>query len=302
MTLADLITVQQCWNLAVGDEVVPHCRVQTLLGGGRSFEAYLAFDERLLTPVVVKVVRPHLVDDPSTIHSLRREVELVGRLSHPIIVRGLHATTSGDRPYLALERLVGPRLSTLLRKHGSLPLDQLLPLGMELCSALHYLRGSDVVHLDVKPSNIIMGQSPRLIDLSIARSVEAAAGLDHAVGTDRYMAPEQCDPPRSGRPGPASDMWGLGATLFEAIAGHRAFPDGSTESDASDQDRWPQLIDQPLDLPRGTPSALAAVVLAALSSDPRHRPEPVEMFDILESMVPDLPRPTLGMFRPGGSH
>ena len=54
---------------------------------------------------------------------------------------------------------------------------------MELCSALDYLRGSDVVHLDVKPSNIIMGQSPRLIDLSIARSVEAAAGLDHAVGT-----------------------------------------------------------------------------------------------------------------------
>ena len=116
------------------------------------------------------------------------------------------------------------------------------------------------------------------------------------------MAPEQCDPPRSGRTRAGLEQWGLGATLFEAIAGHRAFPDGSKESDASIRTVGAQLIDEPLDLPRGTPSALAAVVLAALSSDPRHRPEPVEMFDILESMVPDLPRPTLGMFRPGGSH
>ena len=301
MTLADPIAGQHSWDLAVGDEVVPHCQVQSLLGGGRSYEAYLAFDERLLTPVVVKVVRPHLVDDPSTLNGLRREVDLIGRLSHPVVVRGFHAATNGDRPYVALERLLGPRLSTLLRKHGALPLDQLLPLGMELCSALHYLHGSDVVHLDVKPSNIIMGQAPRLIDLSIARSAEAAARLDHVVGTDRYMAPEQCDPPRTGNPGPASDMWGLGATMFEAIAGLRAFPDGSTRSDSADADRWPQLMHGPRDLPRGTPAPLAAVVLAALSSDPRLRPEPVEMFDVLESMVAMLPRPTLGLFRPGGN-
>ncbi len=301
MTPADLITVQQSWDLAVGDEVVPHCQVQSLLGGGRSYEAYLAFDERLMTPVVVKVVRPHLVDDPSTIHGLCREVELVGRLNHPVVVRGFHASTSGERPYLALERLVGPRLSTLLRKQGALPLDQLLPLGLELCSALHYLRGSDVVHLDVKPSNIIMGQVPRLIDLSIARSAEAAARLDHVVGTDRYMAPEQCDPPRTGNPGPASDMWGLGATMFEAIAGFRAFPDGSCDPDAPNEDRWPQLIHGPTVLPRGIPAALAEVVMAALAQHPDRRPDPAEMFDVLESMVGDLPRPTLGLFRPGGN-
>ena len=301
MTPADLSTVEQSWDLAVGDDVVPHSHMQSLLGGGRSYEAYLAFDERLMTPVVVKVVRPHLVDDTPTINGLRREVELVGRLNHPVIVRGLHATTNGDRPYLALERLAGPRLSTLLRKHGALPLDQLLPLGMELSSALHYLRGSDVVHLDVKPSNIIMGQVPRLIDFSIARPVNEAALLDHIIGTDRYMAPEQCDPPRHGTPGPDSDMWGLGATMFEAIAGHRAFTDGSTRPDAPAEDRWPQLTHQPTSLPRGTPATLTEAVLAALSRNPGQRPKPAEMFDILESMVALLPRPTLGLFRPSGN-
>jgi serine/threonine protein kinase len=287
------------WDLAEGDLVVPLCQVQSLLGGGRSYEAYLAFEDRLMTPVVVKVVRPHLVDDPATLNGLRREVEMLGRLNHPVIVRGFHADTGGDRPHVVLERLMGPRLSTLLRKHGRLPLDQLLPLGMELCSALHYLRMSDVVHLDVKPSNIIMGPVPRLIDLSIARSVADAAALDHVVGTDRYLAPEQCDPPATGVPSPASDIWGLGATLFESIAGYRAFPDGTKDGSAPIGERWPQLVHLPADLPRDVPAPLADAILASLSMRPEDRPAPAELFDVLESMLARLPRPKLGLFRPG---
>ena len=299
MTLAEPMAPADAWGLAVGDEVVPHCTVQSLLGGGRSYEAYLAFDDRLLTPVVVKIVRPHLVDDPGTLGGLRREVDLIGRLNHPVIVRGFRAQTDGDRPHIVLERLMGPRLSTLLRKYGRLPLDQLLPLGMELASAVHYLGGAGTVHLDIKPSNIIMGTVPRLIDLSIARSVEAAAALDHVVGTDRYLAPEQCDPPRTGRPGPASDVWGLGATLFEAVAGFRAFPDGTGDPSAPAEDRWPQLAQPAAPLPRDVPAPLADLLLRALSPDPADRPLPVAMFDELEALVARLPRPTLGLFRPG---
>jgi serine/threonine protein kinase len=299
MTLADPIAPADAWGLAVGDEVVPHCTVQSLLGGGRSFEAYLAFDERLLTPVVVKIVRPHLVDDPATLRGLRREVDLVGRLNHPVIVRGFRAEAEGERPHIVLERLMGPRLSTLLRKYGRLPLDQALPLGMELASAVHYLGVTGTVHLDIKPSNIIMGTVPRLIDLSIARSVEEARALDHVVGTDRYLAPEQCDPPRTGFPCPASDVWGLGATLFEAVAGYRAFPDGVADPGAPAEDRWPQLTDSPVPLPRDVPAPLADLILRALSPDTEARPLPAEMFDVLEELVGRLPRPTLGLFRPG---
>jgi serine/threonine-protein kinase len=116
-----------------------------------------------------------------------------------------------------MESLDGPRLSTLIRKFGPLPMEQLLPLGLEMCAGLHYLRHSGVVHLDVKPSNIIMGAPPRLIDPSIARDIDQAQALEHTVGTDAYLAPEQCEPPRFGKPGAPADMWGLGATMFQSL-------------------------------------------------------------------------------------
>jgi eukaryotic-like serine/threonine-protein kinase len=285
------------WKLAAGDEVVAGCSVIELLGGGRAYEAYRALDDRLFAPVVVKIVRPHLVDDPATLRGLRREVDMAGRLNHPVIVRGFHAVTDGSRPYIALESLDGPRLSTLLRKFGPLPMEQLLPLGLEMCSALHYLRRCGVVHLDIKPSNIIMGAPPRLIDLSIARSVERAAELDHVVGTDAYLAPEQCDPPRSGQPAPPADIWGLGVTMFEALAGYRPFADGTPHVGPL-ENRWPQLAGDVTQLPKRVADIVAKPILACLDPDPTSRPTPMELAGMLEPLVVALPRPRLGGFRP----
>ena len=100
-----------------------------LLGGGSSYEAYLAFDDLRYSPVVVKIVRPDQVDDPHTLRGLEREVDTLGRINHPAIVRGFHAVLVGTRPLVVLENLDGPRLSSLIRRHGALPLQQLLPLG-----------------------------------------------------------------------------------------------------------------------------------------------------------------------------
>ena len=172
------------WNLAQGDPSALRLTAVELLGGGSAYEAYLAFDRLLFAPVVVKVVRPDQVDDPATLAGLERETDMVGGLAHPAIVRGFHAVLDGERPHLVLENLDGPRLSSLVRRHGPMPPQQLLPLGLELASALHYLRERDVVHLDVKPSNIIMGAPPRLIDLSIARPSAEAAALTVPIGTD----------------------------------------------------------------------------------------------------------------------
>ncbi len=218
------------WSFAEGDRISDRLTAVSLLGGGSAYEAYLAFDRHLFAPVVVKVVRPDQVDDPSTLAGLERETDMVGGLAHPAIVRGFHAVLGGERPHLVLESLDGPRLSSLVRRHGPLPQQQLLPLGLELASALHYLRERDIVHLDVKPSNIIMGAPPRLIDLSVARPSAEAAALTSPIGTDAWMAPEQCDPPTSGTPGFASDVWGLGVSLFYAAAGYRPFPSDSADN------------------------------------------------------------------------
>jgi serine/threonine protein kinase len=287
---------KQSWDFAAGDEIVPGRIAHKLLGGGRSYEAYLAFDEELYSAVVVKVIRPDLVAERSSLRSLRREVEMLSRLNHPVIVRSFGADVDGERPHVVLEHLEGPRLSRLIRKYGPLPVEQLLPLALELCSALHYLSRKGVVHLDVKPSNIIMGAPPRLIDLSIARDLEAAAALDHVVGTDLYLAPEQAQP-EVDPPGSPADIFGLGATLFEACAGYRAW--SSEDLVAEDgSETWPQLTLPPRDLPRQVPPALAEVVLACIARRPEDRPTAEQVAETVEPLIANLPKPVLGGFRP----
>jgi serine/threonine-protein kinase len=290
------------WNFAQGEPISARLTAVELLGGGSAYEAYLAFDHLLYAPVVVKVVRPDQIHDSSTLAGLERETDMVGELAHPSIVRGFHAVLDGDRPHLVLENLDGPRLSSLVRRHGPMPPQQLLPLGLELASALHYLSERDVVHLDVKPANIIMGAPPRLIDLSVARSSGEAAALTTTIGTDAWMAPEQCHPPTSGSPGFASDVWGLGASLFYAAAGFRPFPrdvdDHRDTGNAAEQPlQHPQLSLPHAPLPDRVEPSLRKVIEACLVPDPAQRPLPAEIAGMLEPMLAALPRPRLAGFK-----
>lgn len=287
----------ESWELSEGDPIAAGLIAMSVLGGGSAYEAFLAFDEKLYAPVVVKVVRPDQVEDPSTLRGLARECDMLQRLNHPAIVRGFRATLAGERPHLVLENLDGPRLSTLIRQHGPLPLPQLLPLGIELCSAVHYLGRMDVVHLDIKPSNIIMGAPARLIDLSVARSTAAAAALSSPVGTDPYMAPEQCLPGQGEPPGPAADMWGIGATLYHALAGYRPFQESARAPDSTPQERWPQLVDEPYSLPATVPDDIAKPILGCLQWDPRARPTAHELAEAFVPALAALPRAKLSGFR-----
>jgi serine/threonine protein kinase len=233
------------------------------------------------------------VDDAHALRGLAGEVDLLERLSHPVIVRSFDAVLDGPRPHVVLEYLEGPRLSTLIRRYGPVEPEQLLPLGLQLCSAVHYLAGEGIVHLDVKPSNVIMGAPARLIDLSIAQPAERLAGTRHAVGTDAYMAPEQCDPAARGPITVAADVWGVGATLHHAASGEPPFPRPS-----SGDDRFPQLRRAPGPLPDRLPPALRRLLGDCLSPDPASRPTAAELAAELEPLVDALPkRLVLGRFR-----
>ncbi|HSK17359.1 MAG TPA: serine/threonine-protein kinase [Gaiellaceae bacterium] len=285
----------EAWGFEEEDEIAPRLRAVRLLGGGERYETYLAWDERRLALVAVKVVRPNLVGDEHALRGLAAEAELVERLRHPVIVRGLGAVLEG-RPYLVLEHLDGPRLSTSIRRQGALEPEQLLPLGLQLASALHYLEEEGVVHLDVKPSNVILGAPARLIDLSIARTVGALRNVKHRIGTDAYMAPEQCDPERLGPMASPADVWGMGATLFHAVAGTRPFPEG--DRDGSREERFPQLHEPPAQLPKSVAPDLAELLEACLAFDPAARPTSAEVAGRLENLVAGLPqRPMLSRFR-----
>jgi serine/threonine-protein kinase len=287
----------ESWEFDEGDEIWPGRYAVRLLGGGHRYEAYLAWDDELLTLVAVKILRPDLADNDAARSALAGEARALDALEHPAIVRSFDHVLSGERPHLVLEFLDGPRLSTLIRRYGVI-VEQLLPLALEVCSALHYMGTKGFVHLDVKPRNIVMSAPPRLIDLSVATNVDDLERIETQTGTDAYMAPEQCDPHRFSQIGPPADIWGLGVTLFEALARARPFPDPGDGAELAE--RYPQLVAEAAPLPADVPAQLAAVIGACLEKNPLNRPTARELAEALEPWVASLPRPRLGLFRPGG--
>ena len=287
------------WGFEEGDAIAPGRYAVRLLGGGRRYEAYLAWDDTLHALVVVKAIRPGQVENHGTLSGMSGEAEALGSLAHPSVVRCFDAVLDGERPHLVLELLDGPRLSTLERRYG-IVVEQLLPLALQLCSALHYMAARGYTHLDVKPRNIIMSSTPKLIDLSVARRFEDARLTPEPIGTDAYMAPEQCEPARFGEIEARTDVYGLGVTLYEALARRRPFPDGDPRSSTAAK-RFPQLVLEPEPLPKEIPPAVAEVVYACLRDDPRERPSPAEVSERLEPLAARLPLPRLGRFRPGAT-
>jgi len=284
------------WGFREGDEIVLGRHAVRPLGGGSRYEAYLAWDDQLLTLVVVKILRPDQVDDPAALAAIAAEADMLERLRHPAIMRSFDAVVDGARPHLVLEYLDGPHLSTLLREFD-VALDQALSMGLQLCSAVHYMGTRDVVHLDIKPRNIIMAGPPRLIDLSLALRTGELAGVSSPVGTPRYMAPEQCDPTRFRELGSATDVWGIGVTLYWALAKGSPFPAPASDPNAALEQRYPQLAHAPAPLSPDVPPALAELIGATLSPRPEHRPTAGQIAAELEPLVAALPRPQLGRFR-----
>ena len=297
--LADVPTVSESppwetrerptWGLAEGDAIAPGRTVLRALGGGRRYEVFLVWDDHRLAVLVAKLLRPELAGDDAAVRELVREGEALAQLAHPVIVRGFDVVSDGRFPHLLIEHLEGPTLRDLIFRDGALPLEQVLPIGLHVASALHYLAAEGMVHLDVKPDNVVMGAPPRLIDLSVARTVAAAERLGRPVGTDGYMAPEQCDA-AFGPIGPPADVFGLAATIHHAVSGERPFArDGAH--------RFPQVERDPAPPPRWVPRELADLLSSALARRAAERPTAAELAAGLEPLVAGLPRLVLGRRR-----
>lgn len=277
-------TDRASWDFEEGHEIAPGRTILKGIGGGNAYEVMLVWDDRLFSIMVAKVVRPDQLEDEGTMRGLRREAEALRKLAHPCLIRGFDSVLEPPYPHVLIEHLEGPTLRRLIKKHGPLPQEQLLPLALHVAAVLHYLAEEEVVHLDVKPDNIVMGVPPRLIDLSVARPFERARRIDGAIGTDPYMAPEQCGTGDSQSIGGATDVWGLGATVYHAVTGHLPFPR------ASGDERFPQLTSEPEPMPANVPEPLQELLLAMLEKNPADRPSAKEAGLALEPLVASLPK------------
>jgi len=160
-------------------------------------------------------------------------------------------------------------------------------LGIRTVAALQYMHAEQVLHLDVKPANVTMGDPPRLLDLSLARPGSSITP-DREIGTPSYMAPEQC---RREALTPATDIFGLGATLYEALTAMQPFSEGHDDADDLDL-RYPQLREEPIpvpDLRPEIPPLLGELVMSCLARQPRGRPaSAIECAAALEDVLVSL--------------
>jgi len=273
------------WNLDHGAEIAEGRTVVELVRVGKRYEVYLVWDERRYALAIAKVLRPDKLANDRARRRMRDEDALLARLAHPAIVRSFGGEAESEYPHLLLEHVEAPSLRGLVRAHGSLPPEQIVPLGLQTAAALHYLARERIVHLDVKPSNVLMSAPPRLIDFGGARATDAVPQLRRPVGTALYMAPEVCGLPETAdRIGPAADVWSLGATLYYGLAGTPPFERGARDSDDL-RLRFPQLVDAPPSLGRSVPPALERIVRAMLARDPPARPTAAEVADELSELL-----------------
>jgi serine/threonine protein kinase len=171
--------------------------------------------------VTVKIVRPEQAGNPRATAAIRREAAVLQELAHPAIPRLLNSEPEAPRPYLVTEFVEGPPLSTAMEEDGPWADEDVACLGIQLACGLHYVHTvAGVVHLDVKPSNIVLRDGrPVLIDFGTAAPVGAPAPAGAARGTRGYMAPEQL---RRRPAAPGMDIHALGVTLLGLLDDRRS--------------------------------------------------------------------------------
>jgi serine/threonine protein kinase len=271
-------------RFSTGDEIVPGLHAWALLGVGRRCETWLAWSTELWTQVVVKLPVIDQLGDARTAVRLGEEAAVLRRLSHPSIERLLADRHMDDVPHLVLEYAEGPTLDQLVDDEGPLGPVDAIRLGMQIACGLHHLHSRGIVHLDLKPANIILRDGRAVIlDLDIARAVGEPAPPGRAHGTGPYMSPEQC---RRGRARPQTDVYALGAVLYEIVTGVRAFPTRRADDGASSRklSRRPRRL---LAVRPDIPPELDAVIAELLEPDARRRPaSAVAVLRLLRGALP----------------
>src|SRR5580700_11028382 len=279
--------------LTPGTKLGPY-EIQSLLGAGGMGEVYRARDTRLDRTVAVKVLASHLSSSPELKQRMEREGRAISSLNHPHICQLYDIGSQNGTDYLVMEFLEGETLAERLRK-GAVPLAEVFKIGIAVAEALAVAHRSGIVHRDLKPGNIMLtAGGAKLMDFGLAKplgtpaapsgsgtappSFTAAATMSgptplsplttagSIIGTIQYMSPEQIE----GKEADArSDIFALGAVLYEMAAGKRPFSGKSQISLASSiLESDPASIRE---LKPNTPPAFEHLVTTCLQKNPEDR-------------------------------
>jgi tRNA A-37 threonylcarbamoyl transferase component Bud32 len=260
-------------------------RLGPVIGRGGMATIHRATDTRLDREVAVKLLRPEVSRDPDLAQRFRREALAATVLRHPNIVACLDTGTDGDQPFLVMDLVDGEDLAARLRRGGRLAPAQVARIGLDIARGLGVAHLRGIVHRDIKPGNILLAADGRAMvaDFGIARlAIDAEAAMPGTtLGSVHYFSPEQA---RGLTTTPASDVYGLGLVLYEALTGQRAWTGDTTDAIALAR------VGAPPPSPRAiipdVPGDLEAVVVRALAPEPDDRyPNGASMALALEPIV-----------------
>ena len=205
-------------------------QIVAAIGAGAMGEVYRARDTRLDRDVAIKMLPASLAEDAPVLERFHREARVVASLNHPHICTLYDVGDDHGRPYLLMELLDGGTLQTRLSQQA-LPIEQTIEWGVQLADALDAAHARGIVHRDLKPANIVVTARGdlKVLDFGVAKLVDEGAETTMAaltrdgrvIGTPAYMAPEQV---RGEEVDPRSDLFALGAVLYEMATGRQAFP------------------------------------------------------------------------------
>ena len=263
-------------------------RVLELVGSGGMGAVYRAVDPALGRTVALKVMLPRLAATEVARQRFLREARAVAAICHDNVVTVYQVSDAGH-PFYAMEFLTGRSLEALLM--DPVPVADAVRVARELAEGLVAAHAVGVIHRDVKPGNVWLVDLPngsfrtKLLDFGLARVMEGAplTRTGALLGTVVYMAPEQA----RGAGEPRSDVFGLGAVLYQMLAGRPPFDHATAMRLLSDPDSWAPPPPLATVVP-GLPAELCATVSAMLSADPELRPTAEEAADTLRAIEAQL--------------
>jgi tetratricopeptide (TPR) repeat protein len=257
-------------ELTLGSLFAGRYQIIEELGHGGMGRVYRALDKKLNEEVALKLVRPEIAADRSTLERFHNELKLARRISHPHVGRMYELMEERGSHFITMEYVPGQDLRGLIRQTGQLTVGKAITIGKEICEGLAEAHKQGIVHRDLKPSNIIIDRAgeARIMDFGIARSmaVKSRTGAGVMIGTPEYMSPEQVE----GKEVDArSDIYSLGIILYEMLTGRVPF-EGDTPftvgvKHKSEVPKNPKLFNPNI------PDALSGVILKCLAKDKEKR-------------------------------
>jgi predicted Ser/Thr protein kinase len=274
----------------VGEKIAGRYEVEELVGHGGMSSVYKAHDSLLERHVALKILHEQYNGDEDFVERFKREARSVAQLQHPNIVTVIDRGEEDGRQYIIFEYIDGENLKERIVREGRLDVGEALEIALEVARGLAFAHDNGLVHRDVKPQNVLLNGDGRakVTDFGIARTVDVdgMTQTGTVLGTSNYIAPEQASGQRVDA---HSDVYSLGAVLYELLAGDVPFPGESFVAVAMKHlhEPPPNLLDVRKDIPL----RVAAAVDRALEKDPEQRFPTMDAFAAeLEACLAELDR------------